>query len=65
MSTSGKYDDVIYGTYDPSGLGVRLLEDDKITIFGTIRGLKTYTTIMGASVTLPHIVIDRLELKNP
>lgn len=63
MSTSGNYNDVIYGTYSASIIDVRLLEDDDITIYGTVVGLKTYTTIMGASVTLPEISIDRLELR--
>lgn len=61
MSTSGKYDDVIYGIYDKSILDVRLLDDDKITIYGTVSGLMTYETVMGASVTLPQILIDRIE----
>jgi uncharacterized protein YcfL len=63
MSTSGNYNNVIYGTYSPSIIDVRLLEDDDITIYGTVVGLKTYTTIMGASVTLPEISIDRIELR--
>lgn len=62
MATSGMFDDIIYGTYDPSILEVRVLEDDNITIYGTVSGLKTYTAVLGNSVTLPNISIDRIEI---
>lgn len=63
MSTNGKYDDVIYGTYSPSILDVRLLDGDQITIYGSVVGLKSYTTVMGSIVTIPEIAIDKIELK--
>lgn len=62
MSTNGKYDDVIYGSYLTDILDVRLLQDDIITIYGEFKGLITYETIMGGSVTLPYVLIDRIEL---
>ena len=62
MATSGMFDDIIYGTYDPSILEVRVLKDDNITIYGTVSGLKTYTAVLGNSVTLPNISIDRIEI---
>lgn len=63
MSTSGRYDNVVYGVYSPTLLNVRLLEEDKITIYGVSRGLYTYETVMGGTVTLPLINIDRIEIK--
>ncbi len=63
MSTSGKYNDVIYVAYDPGLLDSRILEDDKVTIYGISYGLHTYTTVMGASVTIPLVLADRIEVK--
>jgi hypothetical protein len=37
------------------------LEDDVITIYGEADGLKTYTTIMGAEMTIPQVYIDKIE----
>ena len=62
MSTKGSYDDVVYIMYDPDILDVRILEDDEITVYGTFSRMVTYETIMGGSVTLPLINVDRIEL---
>lgn len=62
MSTKGKYDDVIYFAYDPNIIDVRLLEDDMITIYGTFSQLFTYQTVLGNNVTLPLIIVDRIEM---
>lgn len=62
ISTSGKYDNIIYTTYDPSLLDVRLLEEDYVTIYGTYAGLYTYETVRGDSLTIPAINIDRIDL---
>lgn len=62
MSTSGKYDDIIYATYNSSLVEGRLLEDDHITICGTVSGLKSYTSVLGSTITLPKISIDQIEI---
>lgn len=62
MSTSGSYNDVIYIYYTADLLDVRLLEDDEITIYGTFYDMVTYETVIGGSVTLPMIVVDRIDL---
>lgn len=62
LATKDGYDDVIYFGYDPDLLDVRLLEDDVITIYGTSIGVYSYTTVMGATVTLPAVWIDRIEI---
>lgn len=62
MSTNGSYDDVVYIRYDADMLDFRLLEDDSVTIYGIFDGLHSYTTILGATVTLPIIKVDRIEL---
>ncbi len=57
IATKGKYDDVVYVIlpYEAVEGGGRLLEDDKVTVYGKYDGLETYKTILGASVTLPKI----------
>ena len=38
-----------------------ILEDDKITFYGTYGGLYTYTTVLGDSLTIPSIYVEYLE----
>lgn len=55
--TKGKYgyDDTIYVMYvpDPSN---RILEDDIISLYGVSTGLYSYTTVLGAQVTIPSVL---------
>lgn len=62
MSTSGSYDDVILVEYKTSLIDVRLLEKDKITVYGTFSALQSYTAVMGNTVTVPLVKADRIEL---
>lgn len=61
VATSGSYDDVIYIKVDNYGSGTRILEDDWITIYGKFDGLYTYETVMGASRTIPCIIVEYIE----
>ena len=60
LAVNSNYDKVIYGTFFGQ-TEARILEDDIITIYGTANGLKTYKTILGASVTIPEVSIDKIE----
>lgn len=51
----GYYDDTVYVTYDSSKSSSRILEDDMVTFYGEYKGLTTYETVMGASITIPHV----------
>lgn len=62
MSTNGNYDDVILVEYKTSLIDVRLLDNDKITIYGTFSDLQSYTAVMGNTVTVPLVKADRIEL---
>ncbi len=57
IATKNGYDDIIYVNY----VGSRLLEGDTVEIWGTVKGLKRYTSIFGQSVTIPEI--DSLHLQ--
>ena len=40
-----------------------MAEDDKITVYATSEGLYTYTTVMGAEVTIPEFSADTINVK--
>lgn len=60
VATKGNYDDVVYVTYMGDS-GSRILEGDKVTIYGTYYGVYSYTTVMGASVTIPRITAKYID----
>lgn len=65
--TRGSYTwkDTIYVTYyqsSDSDQG-RLLEDDIITMYGTLEGTKTYETVLGASVTIPQFSAEYIDIE--
>ncbi len=62
--TEGEYgwEDTIYATVTLKEGEDRILEDDIITIWGTCEGNYTYTSIMGASISLPKIDVEYFEI---
>jgi len=58
----GLWDDTIYVAYSTAGTSSRLLEDDIVTLYGTYCGLYTYTSIFGASVTIPSVAAQYIDL---
>ncbi|MBR2572232.1 MAG: peptidoglycan-binding protein [Clostridia bacterium] len=63
VATRGGYNDVVYVTYTRGDNEGRILEDDRITVYGTSEGLYTYETVLGASVTIPKIDADSITVK--
>lgn len=61
VATSGSYNNVVLLYVDNYGSKNRILEDDKITFYGTSEGLYTYETVLGASVTIPSVVAKYVE----
>lgn len=59
VATRGRYDNVFY-VECPSSVAAGIIEDDYITIFGTCSGVETYTTVLGASVTIPSIDAEKI-----
>jgi hypothetical protein len=49
------YTDTVYVNYVPKQGEDKILEDDIITIYGTAQGDYSYTSTMGATITLPFI----------
>lgn len=61
VNKDNDYDCTIYVIYMAEEGAPRILEDDNITLWGTLNGLETYTTIFGASVTIPSFVAIYIE----
>ena len=53
-------DNTIYVTYYGES---NLIEDDMVELWGTMDGTQTYTTVMGASVTIPKFYAKYATLK--
>ena len=60
-SWGGYSDNVIYVFFDKSLISSRVLDDDIITIYGVSYGLHSYTTVLGAEVTLPLIEAQKID----
>lgn len=61
FAVNDNYDTVLFAQYDASIVESRVLEDDKITIYGTSVGLITYETTLGANKSIPAVLIERID----
>ena len=61
LATKDGYDNVLYCAYDPSIVSSRVLEDDKITIYGVSLGLISYQSTMGGQITIPAVWVDKID----
>lgn len=56
VASDGAYDDIVMVTVDRSYYNSNILaEDDMITVYGTNSGLTSYTSVLGAEITLPSL----------
>ena len=62
-SEYGWYEDTIYVTYVPKEGEDKILEDDIVTIWGVAEGEYSYNSITGATITLPYVSAEYLEIK--
>ena len=58
----GYYEDTVYVTYTRSADEGRILEDDIITFYGNFEGLITYETVLGSTLTIPHVEAKFIDL---
>ena len=60
MAVNDDYDKMLYviGVTE----GGRILEDDTVTVYGVTKGLYTYTSTMGAQITIPEVVAMYFEI---
>ncbi|WP_206099954.1 toxin regulator [Oribacterium sp. C9] len=64
LATSKGYDDVIYCKYSPDIVSSRILEDDRITVYGKSSGTVSYQSTLGGKITIPGMHVDKIDLKN-
>lgn len=54
-------DNVVYVVYIMKSGELRYLEDDKITVYGSLAGNITYTALFGNQITIPAIMAERID----
>ncbi len=60
VAVGGNSNYVIYTKYNKPVSGVRVLEEDKVTVTGTFDGLYTYTSTLGGEITIPCCVTEKV-----
>lgn len=63
VAINGDYDKMIYLEYEPKITPVRVLEDDTITFYGIYYGIYQYESTMGATISVPAVAVDYIEIK--
>ena len=61
VTVNDNYDTILFGQYDSSIVGSRVLEDDHITIYGTSAGTISYQSTMGGTITIPGVSIEKID----
>lgn len=61
LATSGNYDNVIYCTYSPDIVSSRVLEGDRITVYGISSGTTSYQSALSGKITLPGMSVKNIE----
>ena len=63
ISSRGRWDNVVYVTIKSSDITTPIIDDDNVTVYGVYDGNYTYTTIMGASLTIPSVQAERITVR--
>ncbi len=61
LAVNNDYDNILYCSYNPDIVSSRVLEDDKITVYGKSVGLISYKSTMGGTITIPAAVLDKID----
>ena len=61
LAVDDDYDTILLGEYESSIVSSRVLEDDYITIYGISAGTITYQSTMGGNITIPGVVIEKID----
>ena len=62
IAMNNNYDTVVFVTYSSDLLSYRLLEDDKVTVYGVSYGVYSYKAVSGATITIPWLNADMIEM---
>lgn len=58
----GIWEDTVYIEYTKAQNESRILEEDIITVYGQLNGIKTYTAVLGNSISIPHLKAKYVEI---
>lgn len=62
LAVNDDYDKILYCAISKDNLkGTRILENDKITLYGVSTGLITYDSTMGGKISIPGVLIEKYE----
>ena len=61
LAVNGDYDNILFCEYSKDIVESRVLENDTITIYGTSYGLYSYQSTMGGQITIPAVIIDKID----
>ena len=62
VAVDGNYDKILLVQYGNNIVSQRILEGDYITIYGMNRGIYSYTSTMGAKISLPSMVAYKIDI---
>lgn len=62
VAIDGDYEEMVYFTYDPNVIEVRVLEGDDITMYGNYYGIYSYESAIGTTVSIPLIIGTYIEI---
>lgn len=63
LATDDMWNDIIYIEYDPSITSERVLEYDKVTVYGWYYGIYQYESTIGQLISVPAIYAEHIEIK--
>lgn len=62
IAVDGNYDTILLVAYDPKIISSRILEKDSITVKGVSNGIYTYDSTIGGKISVPLLLVDKIEL---
>lgn len=63
MATDDAWNDILYIEYDPSITEERILEGDKITVYGLYYGIIQYESTLSSIISVPAMYVQHIERK--
>lgn len=64
LAIDGDYDKMILIGYNPKITTSRILEDDNIEIYGMSVGIFQYESVLGQTISIPAVYVDKINLIN-
>lgn len=61
FAVNDDYDTILFAAFESGIVESRVLEDDMITLMGISNGLLSYESTNGGNITIPSIIIDKID----